>query len=124
MNAESLNFEKLVELEATAKLNHIDIIAVTEVQAQNPDLLKMTGFQEFIKLRPVDHPLGKKGGGVMIFVKDILIHASGLGDCDEIIWISTKPKCLPWPYTNLIICSFCYSPGRSSRRNFHDRLKS
>ena len=55
-----MDFEKLVELETTAKLNHIDLIAVTKVQAQNPDLLKMTGFQDFIKLRPVDHPLAKK----------------------------------------------------------------
>ena len=53
-------FKKLIELEATEKLNHNDRIAVTEVQAQNPDLLKMTGFQEFVKLHPVDHPLGKK----------------------------------------------------------------
>ena len=60
MSTESLNFEKLVELEATAKLNHIDIIAVTEVKAQNPDLLQMTSFQEFIRLHSVDHPLGKK----------------------------------------------------------------
>ena len=59
-NDETLNFEKLVELEAPAKLNHIDIIAVTEVQAQNSDLLIMTGFRKFIKLRPVDRPLGKK----------------------------------------------------------------
>ena len=61
-NAKRLHFEKLVELEATVKLNHIDMIAVSEVQTQIPDLLKMTGFLEFIKLRPVDHPMGKKEG--------------------------------------------------------------
>jgi len=44
-----LKFEKLVELEVTGKLNRIDIITVTEVQAQNPDLLKMASFHEFIK---------------------------------------------------------------------------
>ena len=70
MNAESLNYEKLLELEATAILNHINIIAVTEVQAQNPYLLKMTAFQKYIKLHQVDHPLGKKGGGVLIFAKN------------------------------------------------------
>ena len=66
----------------------------------------------------------------MIFAKDCLsptlIHVPGLGDCDEIIWISTKPKCLPRPYTNLTICSFYFSPGQNacSRRNFHDRLQA
>jgi len=69
-NAKSSNFEKLSGLEATAKLNSIDIIAVTEVQAQNPDFLKMTSFQEYIKLNPVDHLLEKTGGGLTVFEKD------------------------------------------------------
>jgi hypothetical protein len=43
-DANNLNVEKLVELEATEKLKHIDVIAVPEVQAKNPDLLKMDGF--------------------------------------------------------------------------------
>jgi len=60
----------LVELEATLKVNHIDIIANTEVQAQNSEILKITSFQEFIKLYLVDRPLGKKGGGVMVFTKN------------------------------------------------------
>ena len=72
-------FRKVSWVKATTKLNHIDIIAVTEVQAQNSDL------------------------HLMISAKDCqspnLIHVSRLGDCDEIIWISTKPKCLPRPYT-------------------------
>ena len=65
----------------------------------------------------------------MVFAKDCLyptlIHVPGLGDCDEIIWISTKPKCLPRRYTNLIIYSFHYSPGQNtcSHRNFHERLQ-
>ena len=47
----------------------------------------------------------------------------GLGDSKKIILISTNPKCLPRPYTNLIICSFYYSPRQNaySRRSFHDR---
>ena len=66
----------------------------------------------------------------MISAKDCqspnLIHVSRLGDCDEIISISTKPKCLPRPYTNLIICSFYYLPGQNgcSCRNFHERVQA
>ena len=50
----------------------------------------------------------------------------GHGDCNEIIWISTKPKCLPRPYTNLIIYSFHRSPGQNacSCRNFHVILQA
>jgi len=59
-STESFSFEKLVELEATAKLNYIDIIAVTDVQAQNPDLLEMTGFREFKKLRQFTTHWGRK----------------------------------------------------------------
>ena len=54
-----------------------------------------------------------------------LIYVPELGDCNEIIWISTKPKRQPWPYTNLIICSFYYSPRQRdcSYCNFHNRLQ-
>ena len=67
-NVESLNFEKLTELEVVSEPNLIDIIAVTEVQSHDPGSLRLTNYSELIKLRPSEHPLGKKGGGVLFFL--------------------------------------------------------
>ena len=38
MNAESLNFDKVTKLEILSQLHKIDKIAVTEDQAESPDL--------------------------------------------------------------------------------------
>ena len=71
-NAESLNFDKLIDLEALCQVHKIDVIAVTEVQAQSPDLLKINNYSQFIKLRPHDDPLGKKEGGILLFLNNYL----------------------------------------------------
>ena len=61
------NFEKLTELEVVSESNLIDIIAVTEVQSHDPGSLRLTNYSEFIKLRPSDHPLGKKRWRSFVF---------------------------------------------------------
>ena len=72
-NAESLNLEKLNELDSFSKIYRSDIIAITEVHAQNTQMLKMNNFTQFIKLRPETHPLGKKGGGICLFFRNDFI---------------------------------------------------
>jgi len=48
-----------------SELNLIDIIPITEVQSHDPESPRLTNYSEFIKLCPIDHPLGGgKGGGV------------------------------------------------------------
>ena len=69
-NAESLNFEKLNELDSFSKIYRSDIIAITEVHAQNTHMLKMNNFTQFIKLRPETHSLGKKGSGILFFARN------------------------------------------------------
>jgi len=59
-NAESLNFEKIVELEITVNYLASDLICLTEVQSQNLDNLKIAYFNELVKLRLHDHYLGKR----------------------------------------------------------------
>jgi len=112
-NAESLNFEKLTELEVVSESHLIDIIAVTEVQSHDPGSLHLTNYSEFIKLRPSDHPLGKKGkkgGGVLFFTKSNLypkvIQVPNLSECDEILWLSVRPKVLPRPFSIIAIAVF------------------
>ena len=58
-------------LKRERKSNLIDIIAVTEVQSHDPGSLHLTNYSEFI-IHPSDHPLGKKGGGVLFFTKSHL----------------------------------------------------
>ena len=48
-----------------SELNQTDVIAVTEVQSNDQKSLHLPNYSEFIKLCPLDHPLVKKGGGVM-----------------------------------------------------------
>ena len=76
--------------------NLIDIIAVTEVQSYDPGSLRLKNYSEFIKLRPSDYPLGKKGGGVLFFTKSHLypkvIQVPNLSEYDEILWRSVRPK--------------------------------
>ena len=80
----------------------------------------MAYFNEFIKLRPNDHYLVKKGGGVMIFRCDNLspreVNVPGINEHDEIVWIEVKPKVLPRPLTNIIVGCFYYSPGWKSEQ--------
>ena len=66
-NAESLSFDKLTELKVLSELNQIDVIAVTEVQSHDQSSLCLSNLSEFMKLRRLDYPLGKKEGGVMLF---------------------------------------------------------
>ena len=70
-NAESLNFDKVAELESLAQATKASVLMGSEVHRQNPELLIIGGFDEFIKIRPDDHPLGKKGGGVLIYAHEI-----------------------------------------------------
>ena len=77
-NAESLNFEKLNEFDSFSKIYRSDIIAITEVHAQNTYMLKMNNFSQFIKLRPETRPLGKKG----ITDNDIPCNKSGTVQID------------------------------------------
>ena len=116
-NAESLNFDKITELEGISKIHKINIIAVTEVQSQNPDFLKISNYTQFIKLRPPDHPLGKKGGGILFFVRDNLqpklIPTPNLSDYDEILWLSLRPKVLPRPFNLIVTAVFYHSPNQS-----------
>jgi len=96
----------LTELEALSQLHKIDVIAVTEVQAQNPDLLKINNYSKFIKPPPHDHPLGKKGGGILLFVGNYpfpkLIQTPNISDNYEIFWVSVRPKAFPHPF-NMIV---------------------
>ena len=48
-----------------SEFDQIDVIAVTEVQSHDQRSLRLSNYSEFIKLCPIDHPLGGgKGGGV------------------------------------------------------------
>ena len=72
-NAESLNFDKLNELDSFSKIYRSDTIAITEVHAQNTHMLKMNNFSQFIKLKPETPLLVIKGVeffslSVMIFI--------------------------------------------------------
>ena len=103
----------MTELEVLSQFYKIDVIAVTEVQAQNPDLLKINNCSQFTKSRPHDHPLGKKGGGILLIVGDYLvpkgIHSPKLSDYDEIILVSVKPKIVPCHFNLIVFCCFYYS---------------
>ena len=59
-NAKSLNFDKLTEVKVLPELNQIDVIAVTEEQSHDQRSLRLYNYSEFIKLRPLDPPFGKK----------------------------------------------------------------
>ena len=63
----------------------------------------MAYFNEFIKHRPHDHCLGKKGGRVMIFRRNNLspreVNVSGINEHDEMIGL----KLNRYPLTNIIV---------------------
>ena len=71
-NVESLNFEILIEIEITTNKLASDLICMTDVQSPNLVTLKMAYFNELTKIRPHDHYLGKKSGGLMIFCRNNL----------------------------------------------------
>lgn len=125
LNAESLNQDKIAELEGYADVLKPSIIAVTEVHRQSSDHLKIKNFTEFIKLRPDDHSLGKKGGGVMLMVRDELapqkINVPHLNEYDEILWVLVRPKRLPRSVANIAVCVFYSSPSQqaSQKKRFY-----
>ena len=125
LNAESLNQDKIAELEGYADVLKPSIIAVTEVHRQSSDHLKIKNFTEFIKLRPDDHSLGKKGGGVMLMVRDELapqkINVPHLNEYDEILWVLVRPKRLPRSVSNKAVCVFYSSPSQqaSQKKRFY-----
>ena len=127
-NAESLNFEKLNELDTLSKIYRLDVIAITEVQAQNLHMLKIDNFSQFIKLRPENHPLGKKGGGILFFIRNDLypseIPIPCLNPFDEVMWVCVRPKVLPRPFNLIVLCCFYYSPNQRSadKINFIEKL--
>jgi len=98
------------EIEALSQLHKINVVTVTEVQAQSPGLLKINNCSQIIKPRPHNHPLGKKGDGILLFVGDYLIpkviHTPNRSDYDEIIWASVRPKFLPRPFNLTVFGAF------------------
>ena len=128
-NAESLNFDKVAELESLAQATKASVLMVSEVHRQNPELLKIGGFDEFIKIRPDDHPLGKKGGGVLIYAHEIFkaarLDVPFLTEYDEIMWVILKPRRLPRKFTGIALCVYYYSPGQTSeyRQAFVEKLQ-
>ena len=62
----------MAQLESLAQVTKASVLMVSEVYQQNPEVLKTGCFDEFIKMWPDDHPLGKKGGGVLIYAHEIL----------------------------------------------------
>jgi hypothetical protein len=105
------------------------VICVSEVHRQDLNLLRVPNFSSFIKLRPDDHPLGKKGGGIMTLVheyfKPQLLNIPFLEDNDEIIWVKAQPKRLPRPLSAIAMCVFYYSPGQpaAARKAFWEKLQ-
>ena len=79
-------------------------------------MLKMNNFTQFIKLRPETHPLGKKGGGILFFVRNDFYPSEILVPCltpfDEILWVCVRPKVLPRPFNLFVLCCFYYFPGQ------------
>ena len=69
-----------------------------------------------IKLRPDDHSLGKKGGGLAIYINNTIpafkIEALVFENYDEILWVFAKPKRLPSHYNGIAFCVFYYSSGK------------
>ena len=91
-------------------------------------MLKMNNFTQFIKLRPETHPLGKKGGGILVFVRNDFYPSEILVPCltplDEILWLCVRPKVLPHPFNLIVLCCFYYSPGQraAEKINFIEKL--
>jgi hypothetical protein len=112
-NAESLNFEKVNELDTLSKIYRLDVIAITEVQAQNLHMLRINYFSQFIKLRPENHPLGKRGVGILFFVRNDLypseVSIPCLAPFDESMWVCVRPKVLSRPFNLIILCCFYHS---------------
>ena len=67
-NTKSLNFDKLMELKVLSEFNQSDVTVVTEVQSNDLRSLCLPKYSVSIKLCPLDHPLGKKGGGIMFLL--------------------------------------------------------
>jgi len=55
-----------------------------------------------------------------------LITIPSIDDYDEITWISIKPKVLPRPLSNILVCNFYYSPGQHAeiQRKFVEKLRA
>ena len=116
---ESLNGDKMGELEGYVQAAGDGIIRVTEVHNHSPEYLIIQGCKQFIKLRHQNYSLGKKGGGVACFIREQLapwplqiLHV----DEDEMIWIMIRPKKLPRSVTGIVIGVFYCSSSMTSFR--------
>jgi hypothetical protein len=82
-------------------------------------MLKINNFSQFIKLRPGNYPLGKKGGGIQFFVRNDLypseISIPYLALFDEIVWVC---------FRLLVLCCFYYSSNQrfTDKINFIEKL--
>ena len=63
----------------------------------------MSNHSDFVKLGPLNRPLGKKGDGVMFFTKCNLfpknIPVPNLPESNEALWQSIRPRVLHIPTT-------------------------
>ena len=128
LNAESLNVDKMGELEGCVQVTGADIITVTEEHKQSSEHLTIQGYKQFIKLRHQNHLLGKKGGDVACFVREQfapqLLLIPHIDDDNEMIWIMIQPKKLPRSVTGIVIGVFYCSPSMASfqKKVFAEKL--
>jgi hypothetical protein len=98
------------------------------VHSPNPSLLNLNGYHKFNKLRPHDHPLGKKGGGILLFVREYLcprpIPPPDFNEFEEILWMCIRPKVLPRPLNIIMVGLFYFAPNQNlqSKQKFIEKL--
>jgi hypothetical protein len=91
-------------------------------------MLKINNFSQLIKVRPGNHQLGKKGGGILLFVHNDLCPSEISIPClalfDEIVWVFVRPKVLSHPFYLIVLCCFYYSfiQRSTDKINFIEKL--
>ena len=105
---------KFDEFVVTMEQNHVDIAIVTETWFQEKvpdDPFYISGY-----LPPMRRDRqGKKGGGVLVYMRDTLANCvrrhKHLEDPDlETIWITVRPRRLPRKYSILIVGAIYHPP--------------
>ena len=101
---------KVDELENVLQLNNVDIAVVTEswYNSDTEGLGHIQGFKSFNKNRT-----NKQCGGIAVFVKNAIPCSVIPIDVPldlEILWLSTRPVCLPRQASVIIICAIYYPP--------------
>ena len=93
----------------------------------------MSYFSEFIKLYPLDHPLGKKGGCCHVFfffskynLFPRINPVPNLSEYDEILWLSIRPKVHPHSYNIVAKAVFYCSPNQNidTKNKFIQQLQT